>query len=88
MTTDRLAGEKGRALTDAYVPMPLNGHQGPESVANLLIWLTSVENSRCAGQTIYGDGGADAELRGDDVWSWDDESMRETVAEIGAGLRS
>ncbi|MGP9683561.1 MULTISPECIES: SDR family oxidoreductase [unclassified Brachybacterium] len=87
MTADLLASEKGRAMTDAYVPMPLNGHQGPESVANLLIWLTSVENSHCAGQTIYCDGGADAVLRGDDVWSWNDETMRETFAEIGAGLR-
>ncbi|MGP5127598.1 SDR family oxidoreductase [Brachybacterium tyrofermentans] len=87
MTTDLLASEKGRALTDAYVPMPLNDHQGPESVANLLIWLTSVENSHCAGQTIYCDGGADVVLRGDDVWSWNDETMRGTFAEIGARLR-
>ncbi|MGP5084257.1 SDR family oxidoreductase [Brachybacterium tyrofermentans] len=87
MTTDLLASETGRTMTDAYVPMPLNGHQGPESIANLLIWLTSVENSHCAGQTIYCDGGADVVLRGDDVWSWNDETMRETFAEIGAGLR-
>lgn len=87
MTTDLLASEKGRALTDAYVPMPLNDHQGPESVANLLIWLTSVENSHCAGQTIYCDDGADVVLRGDDVWSWNDETMRGTFAEIGARLR-
>ena len=26
-------------------------------------------------------------LRGDDVWSWNDEAMRETFAEIGAGLQ-
>lgn len=87
MTTDLLASETGRTMTDAYVPMPLNGHQGPESIANLLIWLTSVENSHCAGQTIYCDGGADVVLRGDDVWSWNDETTRETFAEIGAGLR-
>ena len=87
MTTDLLASETGRTMTDAYVPMPLNGHQGPESIANLLIWLTSVENSHCAGQTIYCDGGADVVLRGDDVWSWNDETMRGTFAEIGARLR-
>jgi NAD(P)-dependent dehydrogenase (short-subunit alcohol dehydrogenase family) len=60
-------------LTAARVaPMPLNSHQGPEVVADLLIWLASEQNSHCAGQTIYCDGGADAVLRGDDVWSWAD----------------
>ena len=39
---------------------------------DLLIWLTSPQNSHLAGQTIYCDGGADATLRGDDVWSWND----------------
>lgn len=87
MTEDLLASDDGRAMTDAYVPMPLNSHQGPESIAHLLIWLTSVENTHCAGQTIYCDGGADVVLRGDDVWSWNDEAMRETFAEIGAGLQ-
>ena len=86
MTKDLLASEEGRAMTDAYVPMPLNSHQGPETIAHLLIWLTSVENSHCAGQTIYCDGGTDAVLRGEDVWSWNDAAMRETFAQIGAGL--
>ena len=27
-----------------------------------------------AGQVIYDDGGADATLRGDDIWSWNDTS--------------
>ena len=86
MTKDLLASEEGRAMTDAYVPMPLNSHQGPETIAHLLIWLTSVENSHCAGQTIYCDGGTDAVLRGEDVWSWNDAAMRETFAEITASL--
>jgi hypothetical protein len=59
-------------MVDAAVPMPLNYHQPPESIANLLIWLTSVENTHLAGQVIYDDGGADATLRGDDIWSWND----------------
>ncbi len=87
MTKDLLATEQGRALTDAYVPMPLNSHQGPESIAHLLLWLTSVENTHCAGQTIYCDGGADVVLRGDDVWSWNDQAMTETFATIGASLQ-
>ncbi|MFE6735232.1 SDR family NAD(P)-dependent oxidoreductase [Microbacterium sp. NPDC057650] len=74
MTAPLLATEEGRAMVDAAVPMPLNSHQPPESIANLLIWLTSVENTHMAGQVIYDDGGADATLRGDDIWSWNDPS--------------
>lgn len=73
MTEELLKTDEGRAMADAAVPMPLGGHQSPESVANLLIWLTSVENERLAGQVIYDDGGADATLRGDDIWSWADK---------------
>lgn len=74
MTAQLLSTEEGRAMVDANVPMPLNSHQPPESIANLLIWLTSVENTHLAGQIIYDDGGADATLRGDDIWSWNDPS--------------
>lgn len=73
MTAGLLATPEGAAMVDASVPMPLNSHQPPESVANLLIWLTSVENTHMAGQVIYDDGGADATLRGDDIWSWADQ---------------
>jgi len=68
MVTDLLATEESRAMVDRYVPMPLNYHLTPENVAHLLIWLTSVENSHCCGQTIYIDGGADVVLRGDNIW--------------------
>lgn len=87
MTTELLASEEGRALVDATVPMPLNSHQPPESISNLLIWLTSVENSHCAGQTIYCDGGADTVLRGEDIWSWNEDSIRAEFAEILADLQ-
>lgn len=72
MTAGLLSSPEGTAMVDAAVPMPLNGHQPPESIAHLLIWLTSVENTHLAGQVIYDDGGADATLRGDDIWSWSD----------------
>ena len=86
MTAELLSTPEGTALVDAVVPMPLNSHQGPESIANLLIWLTSVENTHCCGQTIYCDGGADAVLRGDDIWSWNETGVRDTFAEITAKL--
>ncbi|SJN10017.1 putative 3-alpha-hydroxysteroid dehydrogenase [Leucobacter sp. 7(1)] len=82
MTQELLSTEEGRKLVDSVVPMPLNSHQGPETVANLLIWLTSVENTHCCGQTIYCDGGADAVLRGDDIWSWNEQGIRDTFAKI------
>ena len=72
MTKELLSTPEGAAMVDLAVPMPLNYHQPPQSVADLLIWLTSVENTHLAGQTIYCDGGADASLRGDDIWSWAD----------------
>jgi NAD(P)-dependent dehydrogenase (short-subunit alcohol dehydrogenase family) len=69
MTRDLLATPEGAAMVDAQVPMPLNYHQPPESVADLLIWLTDKENTHVTGQTIYCDGGADASLRGDNIWA-------------------
>lgn len=72
MTEDLLATPESVRFLDQVVPMPLNGHQSPESIAYSLIWLTSEENSHVTGQTIYNDGGSDVALRGDDVWSWND----------------
>ncbi|MGO2138870.1 MAG: SDR family oxidoreductase [Leucobacter sp.] len=72
MTEQLLATEEGRAMVDAAVPMPLNSHQPAQSIADVLIWLTDAKNTHMAGQVIYCDGGADASLRGDDIWSWND----------------
>lgn len=85
MTADLLASEESTAFVDAVVPMPLNYHQPAESIANLLAWLTSVENSHCAGQTIYCDGGSDVVLRGEDAWSWADARVGEYFAALGGG---
>ena len=69
MTKDLLATEEARKNVDAQVPMPLNYHAKASDVAKLIIWLSSEENTHVTGQTIYIDGGADATLRGDDIWS-------------------
>lgn len=69
MTTEMLATAEGRQMVDGHVPMPLNYHSEPVVLARLLAWLTSEENTHVTGQTIYADGGADASLRGDDIWS-------------------
>lgn len=68
MTKEMLTSDEGRAMVDTAVPMPLNYHQSAESVAMLMAWLTSEENTHTTGQTIYIDGGADASLRGDNIW--------------------
>lgn len=62
------------ALGTVVTPMTADLLKTPESIAALLIWLTSVENTHMAGQVIYDDGGADATLSGDDIWSWNDRT--------------
>lgn len=69
MTEKLLATPEGRAMVDANVPMPLNGHSDAIVIARLLAWLTSEENTHTTGQVIYTDGGADASLRGDNIWA-------------------
>lgn len=69
MTRELLSTPEGRTIVDSSVPMPLNGHSEPVVIARLLAWLASEENTHVTGQTIYIDGGADASLRGDDIWS-------------------
>lgn len=68
MTEQLLATPEGREMVDSNVPMPLNYHSEPIVLARLLAWLTSEENTHTTGQTIYIDGGADATLRGDNIW--------------------
>ncbi len=85
MTEQLLASPESTAFVDAVVPMPLNYHQPPESIATLCLWLTSVENSHCAGQTIYCDGGADVVLRGEDAWGWADARVGEYFGQLMAG---
>ena len=62
------------------VPMPLGGHLQAGAVAALLAWMTSEENSGVCGQTVYIDGGSDVVLRGDDVWSWNDQVAQAVAA--------
>ncbi|MGI5207393.1 SDR family oxidoreductase [Spirillospora sp. CA-108201] len=50
------------------VPMPLNGYAGPEVIAEALRWLVSPANTHMTGQVVYVDGGAEATLRGPDVF--------------------
>lgn len=69
MVANMIATAEARAAIDTMVPMPLNHYLKPRQVAYLLVWLTSLENTHTTGQTIYIDGGSDATLRGDDIWS-------------------
>lgn len=86
MTAELLSSPETVSYVDAVVPMPLNYHQSAESIAHLLIWLSSVENTHCAGQTIYCDGGSDVVLRGDDAWSWADQRVGTYFQQLAAGI--
>ncbi len=68
MTARLLDAPGGPEMVDAAVPMPLNGHAGPEHVAPLLEFLASSDNTHITGQVVFIDGGADAILRGDSTW--------------------
>ncbi|MEV7631847.1 SDR family oxidoreductase [Microbacterium sp. NPDC089318] len=68
MTAGYLSTDDGRAAMLRGVPMPLSGPARPESVAYLLAWLTSEENTHVTGQAIFIDGGADTTVRGPKVF--------------------
>lgn len=68
MTADLLATEEAREHVMSMVPMPLNGVAEAGTVAHLLVWLGSEENTHLCGQIVYIDGGSDVVLRGEAVW--------------------
>lgn len=68
MTSDLTATDEAKAELLRMVPMPLNGIAEPISVAYLLAWLVSEENTHLCGQTVFIDGGSDAVIRGDSTW--------------------
>jgi NAD(P)-dependent dehydrogenase (short-subunit alcohol dehydrogenase family) len=68
MTAPLFEDETMRKIMDQAVPMPLNGHAGPEVVAEALAWLISPANSHMTGQVVYLDGGAEAMRRGPEVY--------------------
>lgn len=71
-TLPLLETPESTARVDAAVPMPLGYHAPPVAVAQVLVWLTSAENTHTTGQNIFCDGGSDAVLRGEDIWGGDD----------------
>lgn len=66
--TAELIRDMGDAL-DKQLPMPLNGHARAETIAAVLGFLVSEANTHMTGQMLYVDGGGEALLRGDDIWS-------------------
>ncbi|WP_106399328.1 SDR family oxidoreductase [Actinocorallia populi] len=68
MSAPLFADEKMRKIMDEAVPMPLNGYADAQVIAEALAWLISPANSHMAGQVIYVDGGAEAVLRGSEVF--------------------
>jgi NAD(P)-dependent dehydrogenase (short-subunit alcohol dehydrogenase family) len=68
MTAPLLVDPGMRALVDEAVPMPYGGYAEPEHVASLIAFLAAGDTVRITGQVVFVDGGADAVLRGDDIW--------------------
>lgn len=68
MTADLLASDEMRPIVEEAVPMPYGGHAEPAHVAELLAFLASGDAHRICGQVVFVDGGADAVLRGEDIW--------------------
>jgi NAD(P)-dependent dehydrogenase (short-subunit alcohol dehydrogenase family) len=68
MTAPLMADEQMKALAEAAVPMPYGGHARAEHIAEVIAFLASADTARLTGQVVFVDGGADAALRGDDIW--------------------
>lgn len=69
MTFSILENADSRQSLLDMVPMPLNGPADAHVPASLVAWLASEENSHVTGQVIFLDGGADATVRGDAIFS-------------------
>ncbi|MGP4022368.1 SDR family oxidoreductase [Actinomadura sp. 3N407] len=68
MTTPLFEDEAMFKVMNEAVPMPLNGYAGPEVIAEALRWLIAPANTHMTGQVIYVDGGAEATLRGPELF--------------------
>jgi len=68
MTAELLASEEMRPIVEEAVPMPYGGHAEPAHVAEVIAFLASGDAHRLCGQVVFIDGGADAVLRGEDIW--------------------
>jgi NAD(P)-dependent dehydrogenase (short-subunit alcohol dehydrogenase family) len=68
MTAPLLADPAMTELVEAAVPMPFGGHVQPGQVAHVIAFLADAATERITGQVLFVDSGADAVLRGDDIW--------------------
>jgi NAD(P)-dependent dehydrogenase (short-subunit alcohol dehydrogenase family) len=59
-----------RAAIEARSPQPLGFPGEPEWVAELICWLASAENHFVTGQIVFCDGGAEAAMLSDQLWTW------------------
>lgn len=68
MTAGLLADATMRPIVDEAVPMPYGGYAQPEQIAHLIAFLASPASAPITGQVVFIDAGADAVLRGDDIF--------------------
>jgi NAD(P)-dependent dehydrogenase (short-subunit alcohol dehydrogenase family) len=68
MTAPLLDDDAMLELIVQAVPMPYGGYAQPEQIAKVIAFLADGDIERMTGQVLFVDGGADAVLRGDDIW--------------------
>jgi enoyl-[acyl-carrier-protein] reductase (NADH) len=68
MIQDTLDDPDGYEMLRAGMPMPLGGVAEPEAVGRAFAFLTDATTMAITGQILFVDAGAEAVLRGDDIW--------------------
>ncbi|MCX2715349.1 SDR family oxidoreductase [Mycolicibacterium sp. J2] len=73
LTSPLLVDPDAMAYLERQTPMPYHGIGQPEEIAPTIAFLGSAECQVLTGQVIYVDGGTDTVVRGDDIWSKNDQ---------------
>ena len=68
MTKELLSTEEGRKQAFGALPAPYHGASEARDIADALVFFVTGLSRTITGQILYIDGGADAILRGEDIW--------------------
>lgn len=68
MTKELLSTEEGRKQAFGVLPSPYHGASEARDIADALVFFVTGLSRTITGQILYIDGGADAILRGEDIW--------------------
>ena len=82
MTQALIDNKEMMVALQQQMPTPVGRFAQPEDVANVLIFLASPENSHMVGQMMYIDGGGEATVRGEKMWSFLDRLMNTALPRV------